>query len=75
MSNELASVPLEARHIENGGKMVPFAGFNMPIQYTGIKQEHLAVRNTSARRRYLSDRASRLHLRRGHGFTRCRRYQ
>ncbi len=45
MSEELASVPLEARHIEHGGKMVPFAGFNMPIQYTGIKQEHLAVRN------------------------------
>ena len=25
--------------------MVPFAGYNMPVEYTGIKEEHLAVRN------------------------------
>ena len=41
----LQHVPLEAAHIKAGGKMVPFAGFLMPLQYTGIKQEHLAVRH------------------------------
>lgn len=40
----LQHVPLEAAHVAAGGKMVPFAGFLMPLQYTGIKQEHLAVR-------------------------------
>lgn len=41
----LRSLELEARHTELGAKMVPFAGFNMPIQYTSVVQEHLAVRN------------------------------
>lgn len=45
MSDELKRVPLDARHRELGAKMVPFAGFHMPLQYTGIKEEHLAVRN------------------------------
>ena len=31
-------------HIALGAKMVPFAGFEMPVQYTGVVQEHLAVR-------------------------------
>ncbi|MDR2423961.1 MAG: glycine cleavage system aminomethyltransferase GcvT [Prevotellaceae bacterium] len=31
-------------HIELGAKMAPFAGFNMPIEYTGINDEHLTVR-------------------------------
>lgn len=31
-------------HLEEGAKMVPFAGFNMPVEYTGITQEHLTVR-------------------------------
>ncbi len=31
-------------HVEAGAKMVDFAGFRMPIQYTGITEEHLAVR-------------------------------
>jgi aminomethyltransferase len=42
--HELRRIPLEGRHIELGAKMVPFAGFLMPLQYTGIKDEHLAVR-------------------------------
>ena len=33
------------RHIDLGAKMVPFAGYNMPIEYVGIKDEHNAVRN------------------------------
>ncbi|MCB0736236.1 MAG: glycine cleavage system aminomethyltransferase GcvT [Bacteroidetes bacterium] len=31
-------------HIDLGAKMVPFAGFEMPVSYAGIKQEHAAVR-------------------------------
>ena len=34
------------KHIELGAKMVEFAGFNMPLEYTGIKAEHLAVRES-----------------------------
>lgn len=33
------------KHIDLGAKMVPFAGYEMPIEYVGIKEEHLAVRN------------------------------
>lgn len=36
--------PLAGKHVEIGGKMVPFAGWNMPVQYTGIMDEHKAVR-------------------------------
>lgn len=32
-------------HIALGAKMVPFAGFNMPVQYSGINEEHETVRN------------------------------
>jgi glycine cleavage system T protein (aminomethyltransferase) len=31
-------------HIEAGAKMVPFAGYNMPVEYTGINDEHITVR-------------------------------
>ena len=33
------------KHIERGAKMVPFAGYEMPVQYSGINQEHINVRN------------------------------
>src|SRR5690554_6528511 len=33
-------------HISLGAKMVPFAGFNMPVQYAGINSEHEAVRSS-----------------------------
>lgn len=32
-------------HIQLGAKMVPFAGYNMPVQYEGINAEHQTVRN------------------------------
>jgi len=32
-------------HVKRGAKMVPFAGWLMPVQYTGIVEEHQAVRN------------------------------
>ncbi len=45
MAQTMKSVPLESQHIAAGGKMVEFAGYSMPVQYTGIKEEHHAVRN------------------------------
>ena len=45
MTDPLERTPLHAVHVAAGGKMVPFAGFEMPVQYpTGITAEHLAVR-------------------------------
>lgn len=42
---DLLRTPLHARHLALGGKMVPFAGFEMPVQYpSGIREEHQAVR-------------------------------
>ncbi|MBW2231917.1 MAG: glycine cleavage system aminomethyltransferase GcvT [Deltaproteobacteria bacterium] len=41
---ELARTPLFEAHVELGARMVEFAGFSMPVQYTSIKQEHAAVR-------------------------------
>ena len=32
------------QHVSLGAKMVPFAGFDMPVQYSGVTQEHFAVR-------------------------------
>jgi aminomethyltransferase len=36
--------PLHAQHVALGARMVPFAGWHMPVQYKGITQEHQAVR-------------------------------
>ena len=33
------------KHIAMGGKIVPFAGYNMPVQFAGINDEHATVRN------------------------------
>lgn len=44
-SQSLQLVELNDLHIALGGKMVPFAGFNMPVQYSNLIQEHNAVRN------------------------------
>ena len=43
-SPELARTPLHDVHVALGARMVPFAGFSMPVQYTSIKAEHAAVR-------------------------------
>jgi aminomethyltransferase len=39
------SSPLEASHQALGARLVPFAGWNMPVQYTSIIDEHTAVRS------------------------------
>ena len=45
MTEILKVTPLHALHIEMGAKMVPFAGYDMPVQYElGVKKEHLHCR-------------------------------
>ncbi|MEM8907034.1 MAG: glycine cleavage system aminomethyltransferase GcvT [Bacteroidota bacterium] len=41
----MKTTALTEKHIELGAKMAPFAGYQMPISYRGIKEEHHAVRN------------------------------
>jgi aminomethyltransferase len=43
---EMKKTALYDVHVASGGKMVEFAGFMMPIQYKGIKAEHIAVRES-----------------------------
>jgi len=43
----LKKTPLNARHRASGAKMVAFGGWDMPLEYTGITQEHLAVRQSA----------------------------
>jgi len=45
--HELRRTPLYARHVAAGGKMVPFAGWEMPVQYAGVVAEHRAVRGAA----------------------------
>src|SRR3954469_7677176 len=40
----LRRTPLFDRHEAAGARIVPFAGWEMPVQYEGIRQEHVAVR-------------------------------
>src|SRR5947209_7977777 len=40
----LRKTPLNARHRASGARMVSFGGWDMPVEYSGIVQEHLAVR-------------------------------
>jgi len=42
----MKSTPLTEKHLELGAKMAEFAGYNMPISYTTISEEHHAVRRT-----------------------------
>jgi aminomethyltransferase len=41
---DLRRTPLYDQHVQLGGKLVPFAGWEMPVQYEGIREEHSAVR-------------------------------
>jgi aminomethyltransferase len=40
----LKKTPLHARHRASGARMVPFGGWDMPVEYSGISAEHMAVR-------------------------------
>ena len=44
---ELRKTPFFAKHSDLGAKMVPFEGWMMPLQYTGIADEHNAVRTSA----------------------------
>ncbi len=41
----LKRTPLHDRHIAAGARLVPYAGWEMPVQYAGIREEHRIVRN------------------------------
>jgi len=43
----MKNTPFTQKHIDLGAKMADFAGFNMPISYSGINDEHAAVRNSA----------------------------
>ena len=45
-SQSLLQTPFYKYHLDNGGKMVPFAGWEMPLRYGSIIQEHNQVRNS-----------------------------
>jgi glycine cleavage system T protein (aminomethyltransferase) len=44
---QLDKLPLDAWHRARGGRMVPFAGYEMPVQYEGIMAEHLWTRENA----------------------------
>src|ERR671934_2382264 len=44
MAQTLRRTPLHERHVALGARMVPFAGWEMPVQYEGVIVEHRAVR-------------------------------
>jgi aminomethyltransferase len=45
---QLKRTPLHALHVARGGKMVPFAGYEMPVQYaSGVLREHLHTRGSA----------------------------
>ncbi|HUA11334.1 MAG TPA: glycine cleavage system aminomethyltransferase GcvT [Solirubrobacteraceae bacterium] len=45
--HELRRTPLHERHVAAGARMVDFAGWSMPVQYTGVADEHRAVREAA----------------------------
>lgn len=44
---DLKRTPLHAAHVRAGARMVPFGGWDMPVQYAGVMTEHAAVRETA----------------------------
>ncbi len=47
MTDALSRTPLYEWHLRHGARMVPFAGWEMPVQYTGILEEHRATRTAA----------------------------
>ena len=46
-SQTLKRTPLHDRHVAASARLVPFAGWEMPVQYMGIREEHVAVRTAA----------------------------
>jgi aminomethyltransferase len=46
-SEDLKRTPLHACHVESGARLVEFAGWEMPVQYAGVIDEHRAVRSAA----------------------------
>ena len=46
-ADSLQATPLHARHVALGARMTPFGGWDMPLQYSGIADEHQAVRTAA----------------------------
>jgi aminomethyltransferase len=46
-TTSLKRTPLHDAHLEAGARFAPFAGFEMPVSYRGIREEHLAVRGAA----------------------------
>ncbi|HIU18547.1 MAG TPA: glycine cleavage system aminomethyltransferase GcvT [Candidatus Limiplasma stercoravium] len=44
MEETILKTPLYQKHVLHGGRMVPFAGYWLPVQYEGVVAEHMAVR-------------------------------
>ena len=44
-TTEIKKIALNDLHVQLGGKMVPFAGYNMPVRYSSDIEEHMTVRN------------------------------
>src|ERR1043165_617385 len=47
IAEPLRKTPLNARHQASGARMVAFSGWQMPVEYTSIVQEHMAVRTSA----------------------------
>ncbi|HWI51695.1 MAG TPA: glycine cleavage system aminomethyltransferase GcvT [Symbiobacteriaceae bacterium] len=47
MEEILKRTPLYEMHLKYGARMVPFGGWDMPVQYTGVMEEHRAVREAA----------------------------
>src|SRR5262245_13840914 len=45
-ASSVKRTPFHARHVAMGARLVPFAGYEMPLQYEGIVAEHRAVRSS-----------------------------
>jgi aminomethyltransferase len=43
-ASQLRKTPLHARHVASSARMVPFGGWELPLEYSGIANEHMAVR-------------------------------
>src|SRR4029079_13007658 len=43
----MKNTPFSEKHTRLGAKMIEFAGYSMPVSYTGINDEHAAVRNNA----------------------------